>query len=1023
MAWQTPITSDYNLNSALGVTAISRNSNNKLPKLYYVDTIRTFNANKTQIIKTKIRNLTTGTKVNLATGMSFSVSPIHSDKLEVSRFLTQSIPVDADYIYHYSKPSSTRRSTQYAYYEAGPSFSSPMGIESIEFLEISWEVNGFMLSDNGSNSYSLTTHGLGWKFIDSSTSSSSFVWYDSLNSDNYPIGGTDNFKSATSSYRKTNFITKFIPYQFFNFYFDYEKITGSDSDGIRIYLTDDKPSITTSTSSFENSLISELLIATISRGISDPINADFYGLQGQKYITIIADDCSSSTQSLLISLSNIVIEGGYHNENNEIQNMILPTYTTSITGATYTTFVGNGNTINASQSLSVSQIFSRIGNGKFKSGIWENGVWNSGWREDENVKEFDDADISYRSISDIRWVIRIAGPSASVSNFSIGDKVSIGNIVAIDINEKRKLLKNSFTIINAQETGIDERRGFIVVEADTPFPIRRIEKDSINHRIKVTKNIWLNGAFLNGYFTGVWNNGLMKGYPLITEMYNTNWIDGTFMGGHFNSQISVTGSFTDTRYSNGKVGLTFSTPHNLIIGDIITIDKTDKTLNPQYDGETTITSITNDYLVVTDLDWGSNTTNESGNFTTKIANGLIQNFKFYDGNISKITSASSLESDSVFIFNSWVDVNYDSTSAVNIGKPQTLINSLSNKSYSENNLYGYPTYEVLSSESQFRDSFSNTKRNYSLGTKYTLFNDYVGDSSNFDEYFGPTGSNLQLFYDQGWTFSSAGPDSITFSRTIGNENSLVEGKELKVDAISEGGILDLSTPNIIVNNRTDNDIPKNRYTIIEFDLVTYSVNETLFEDTQIPWGPIKGGLSGFKGENIIEPLIHFNNINITTLTIIYPINSFDVYGYATYLPIYQNVNHLTTPGRNKVEYFYNKRNLGMHFRGSGLYGTSQSQFIIDNLKLVEVDMIPFFQYFQTSNINTGIQIPYQGIAPYIDYTDANFVFLDNISLGFDSYSIISTNEVYSGVGPGIGIFSSGISSGVADSIEFGESSI
>ena len=113
----------------------------------------------------------------------------------------------------------------------------------------------------------------------------------------------------------------------------------------------------------------------------------------------------------------------------------------------------------------------------------------------------------------------------------------------------------------------------------------------------------------------------------------------------------------------------------------------------------------------------------------------------------------------------------------------------------------------------------------------------------------------------------------------------------------------------------------------------------------------------------------------------------------------------------------------MNYRWRGLYGASQSQFIIDNLKVVEVDMIPFFQYFQTSNINTGIQIPYQGIAPYIDYTDANFVFLDNISLGFDSYSIISTNEVYSGVGPGIGIFSSGIGTSVEDAIEFGESTI
>jgi hypothetical protein len=44
-----------------------------------------------------------------------------------------------------------------------------------------------------------------------------------------------------------------------------------------------------------------------------------------------------------------------------------------------------------------------------------------------------------------------------------------------------------------------------------------------------------------------------------------------------------------------------------------------------------------------------------------------------------------------------------------------------------NNLYGYPTYDVLSSNSYFRDSFSLDVNSYRLGTKYKLF---IGDYSS-----------------------------------------------------------------------------------------------------------------------------------------------------------------------------------------------------------------------------------------------------------------------------------------------------
>ncbi len=86
------------------------------------------------------------------------------------------------------------------------------------------------------------------------------------------------------------------------------------------------------------------------------------------------------------------------------------------------------------------------------------------------------------------------------------------------------MIKKYFTIIKKTDNSI-------ILEFDTDFPIRRIEKDSEYHRIYVTKNIWLSGGFLNGYLQEFVNYGLFKGYPLLTEMYNSHWIDGVFDGG------------------------------------------------------------------------------------------------------------------------------------------------------------------------------------------------------------------------------------------------------------------------------------------------------------------------------------------------------------------------------------------------------------------------------------------------------------------------------------------------------------
>jgi hypothetical protein len=743
----------------------------------------------------------------------------------------------------------------------------------------------------------------------------------------------------------------------------------------------------------------------------------YYATSSVGFMTITAPLALGSTINGNIASWSITIDTSSYSGSPIFVGGFSSVSPIGLTGATYTARVGTGNTVNSSTSLlgsGIGEIYSKIGNGKFKSGIWENGVWNSGWRVDEGMYEFYNVNQFFGYNRNRRWRLQITGPTSSVSNFNIGDNVSIGNIIAIDINEDRKTLKSYYTIINKTNNSI-------IVEFDNNFPIRRVKKDSDYHRIYVTKNVWLSGGFLNGYFTGVWSYGLFKGYPLITEMYDTSWIDGIFDGGHFKSSEYTIPNFVNTLFQSGSVGLTFSTPHGLAVGDLITINKTDKTINPQYDGEHYVTEVVNDYQIKTDIDWGSDSASEGGSVTIEMSRGLLQKVKFKSNNISEITSNNSLESNSVFVYNSWMDVLFDTSYATNIGKPQMLLNSLSRNSYSENNLYGYITNDILESDSTFRDSFSTTIRSYRLGTKYRIFSDFIGDAGKFQTEFGgsfksPFSNQIvkisgeDVFIKDGWTFSRWDVGSLTFSRPTYTGVDSTTGEELLVQAVSSGGILDVTpfSENDILN-KTYEEVQRLRYTKVEFDLVTYS--NIISEYSQIPTNDDTSYEHlpySYNYNNVQVPPIHFNNLNLVNRTLSISGNRFTFelssVTPATYLPVYDNVNHLLTQKVKKSEYFYNKRNLAMHFYGYSSYlPTTTVEYLIDNLHFYEVDMIPFFQYFTEENINKGIQIPYQGISPFIDYTNSNFNFIDNISVGLDSIQTQNSSTVISGVGDGVGV--------------------
>lgn len=759
--------------------------------------------------------------------------------------------------YTYANPINTQLSDTLLLYGAYESFTNSV-IQSTKLHEIKFLINGFSeykllnssLSQPSGWSYNLSDNGLDYSYDWFLSSTSSSI------SPSYSI-----FGSGLNTISNKNYIAKLIEYDTFNLEFNYTKYSGEIDDKISVYLVRSdilgNPNIwglqTPILTLFDSEIVT---VRDETKGLPG-INID-----GTKNYLLFTFDGKPAipglnrNNSFYASLSNINIYGSYHSVNNR-QAIVTENISSTasividIENATYSyTSLNNGVEYT---------LHSKIGNGFFKAGIWENGVWNNGWRNDTESRDFDDVALSILTSSDVSWKIEIRGSTQSIQNFATGSVVSIGNIVAIDINDNRKLLKDYYKI---EAVGTEANYGWLRVNLDTTFPYRRIEKDSPNHKIKVTKNIWLSGGFFNGYFSGVWNNGLFKGYPLITEMFNTHWIDGFFNGGHINSNYSYTWNFralgAREACSNGYMNLTFFEKTSFLVGDYINItirpellQSTSTSFTSLYSGVTQIVYIETIYnndevydivtinkLSIGKPPVGSTMSAIDPEYTLKVgsairytATSVIQNFKFYDNNRSKLRSSDSNISSAVFSFNSWVDVNYDSTRSVTLGRDFRAYEPLTGKSINRNNLFGYPTYDILSSVARFRDSNTLNSKLYKLGTKYKVFSNFIGEFSQFNEPFDPALNNISNFYDAGWTFSYR-EKNINFNRTesLISSNSLsdnlaqsyidsgVTGDELYITSINSGGIL--NNNNILLN--------KSRYSVVEFDVITYSVANTQY---------------------------------------------------------------------------------------------------------------------------------------------------------------------------------------------------
>jgi hypothetical protein len=1177
---------------------INRNSNN-LGNIVYIDS---------RVIDSQYPSGYTyiqGKNYQIVTGVSSSTSTIGAQlyirfsapfKDSIASVTTDvsSITQPGVVFYTYATPLSTSKSKSIVRYGANNSFTQSI-ITKSTLNELDFLINGYREFSYLDRSIDDSTQPSGWYFgknLSNPVTSYNWIYNSTSIAPTYSI-----FGSGLDTIVTKNFIAKSIEYDTFSLELEYTSSTNTGA-GMSIYIV--RSDLLKNPLSWGPSIVdftSSTIFATTSL-----IGTNTNGTKN--YLVISA----SESDNYAASLDNINIVGAYHPKNNLLQ------LTSDGSGSYSGTTPIMVDILEATYSHILLQngtpytLKSRIGNGLFRSGIWENGVWNSGWRDDEEARDFDDVAFSVLTESDISWKIEIRGSTYSIANFATGSAVSIGNIVAIDINDNRKLLKDYYKIenlgiaYNYSVTGEKQSAyGWMRVNLDTTFPYRRIEKDSQNHKIKVTKNIWLSGGFFNGYFSGVWNNGLFKGFPRITEMFNTHWIDGFFNGGHFNSNYSDVYRFTgfDARQActNGYINLTFGQYTSILPGDYILITFESNVVDGGgYAGVALVIAVEHkidpttgamfDVVTIDKVFDGRPITVPAGNTSLGsviryTATGLIQNFKFYDNNRSKIKSIDNPLSTAVFSFNSWIDVNYDSTRAVTLGRDFRMYEPLTKKSINRNNLYGYPTYDVLASLSRFRDSNTLDYKLYKLGTKYKVFTDLIGDGSGFNEPFSDL--DFSNFTNAGWTASYNNINDFSLKRTeniisLNNTtstdflNSGVTGDELYVTASNTG---------LILNNSNIN-ISKSRYSIVEFDVITYSVtstnftyknpniysindvnsnglpfietistgpsaslNNTIVSSYQIgisPPGPsiqvddilvmidlygdistttinlvapnnkiinIKRNGTGFGTElsntkfslrdvytkissgttphtdtylmdkglgqgdspyvsdvttlsDLISgsiygiwrlyikynplatvpcdlanwsisiqykdlvsvdtepistlPILNLSNLNYDITTQLSGYDNVQVYKKMNYLPIRENVNHLkvkntfrldsieeATPakwggyGKNqptkKYEYFYNKTDMMLSINGNATNGADTSMLVLDNINMYEVDMIPFFKYFDEDNIYKGIQIPYIGEAPDIDYLNSDFVFIDNITVGVDAIDANGNNSL------------------------------
>jgi len=396
-----------------------------------------------------------------------------------------------------------------------------------------------------------------------------------------------------------------------------------------------------------------------------------------------------------------------------------------------------------------------FGNGVFRQGVWENGVWNGGYRfnsssfgffEVDDLLKANDILFAIRKTSrDTLWSIKIQlvdSLSAYQLKLDVGQKISVSNLAAYDNNDRRIYISG---VLDVESYSLEENTLTVTYKSLTP--ISYIKKDSSNHLIYITTNVWTNGAFLNGVFRGVWNNGLFKGTPVLTEMIDSHFIDGAFEGGHFKSVEKKANSTIYQRHNTGLI-------QNFRFKDL-------NNPAPNRKWESTVAEdITNRYLSWIDVVYSTQSKVNLKLDTTQLR---VSDFIPMMIGSEKADAAYFQEYEDKPL----VDLVTGATSVnPNVGgwKPRTT-----STVFNAPNLQGYPTLDVLSSVSEFRDFLTTTKRTYNLGTKRKVFSNLLANDGNFIK---PISSNATFSRQLGsvaTTLTSIGFTFSTLWQRVGSE--------------------------------------------------------------------------------------------------------------------------------------------------------------------------------------------------------------------------------------------------------------
>ena len=720
--------------------------------------------------------------------------------------------------------------------------------------------------------------------------------------------------------------------------------------------------------------------------------------------------------------------------------------------------------------------YTKIGNGRFKYGLWKNGIWNNGQRIDEDIiiigsqsypRLFRTVDY-YQSNGESligkkyksnEWIFDISGlTTSSVDGIQVGDYVSVGNIGLLDINGNRRFNKDTYLIEDIKDNDYDTKTLSIKFKAN--FPLREVNKDSYDdlfspeHYIYVSKNIWRDGLFLNGIFTGIWNNGTTRTTNNLTRFEDTQWVDGIFDGGHF---ISRSKDVFDTYYASYDEGVPIAGTFSYNSGLIQNFDFVDK--------------------------WTTYYISSGANYTPFAA--------AYESHIDTLYytySRTNLYSDTI---------TPKIISSITLAKqPGTTVRTTFDLNV--NDTYGDITPDVLSSNSSIKMTKYNGSKDFALGTKFKVYNDELEQHSIFNNSYiqqngweyveyntlfkeslttpqsniktvdfvlGPSYSTSEIdmsitlgIFDKSKgskytkkTFTSKfnGNPLETFYNLIPMINELDEldaykvefGGKIRVSAksnnytftviafypsatqsgiqIAPGGDyeevsyisktqsasnkIDISQGVSYLDNKFIN-IEKNRYTIASFYLdgpsvATMSTPNSPYvngEHTIINMGYSATGGTGVTSRREAHKSLTFLDVN--NLFSDYATSSMSITN-----PLNDNIDHGLTWTPNsfdnntgkKFEFFYNRT----EFNLKTTVPNNISSYSISDIKFEQVDMIPFFKYYSSdSKISNYISPAKYGYAPNMS-SDSNVNVesvstIYNDSLKFRTYQLVKYPPIF-----------------------------